>query len=134
MNRLLAHLLLFLALFGLAGQGAASAMPTCPSMATAMTAVSTVTASDASTMAAMPDCKGCPDKGMSKPAKSPAPCKDMYPACLAMTGCAAIAAVDPFVPAMDHPLVMEGLLRPLPQRLLVGRSIPPDIRPPNILA
>jgi hypothetical protein len=89
LNRLVRCLFIFGVVLGLAGQGVASASTPCMAMMQRQ-----VTAMDG-----MSDCMA----GQDKPVKQSAPCKEMMPGCLAMSGCAVLAALDGPSAAVHEP-------------------------------
>ena len=113
--RALLHLLLLVGvLIGLATQGAALAAEPCP-----------MEQMQSSAMAGMDDC--CPEQ--DGPHRHGIPCGDMTFACMAMAGCATLAAlethgVEGSVHATGAPQVWQMATA------LRGRTIPPDTHPP----
>ena len=119
MRLLFRHFLLLGVIFGLIGQGVAFAATPCAQMQRDQSAA----------MAGMPDCA----MGENKTDNKTAPCKDMTPGCLAMTGCAALAAVDaPLVVVMSPPRLFAVAAWPT-TATLHGRDEAPIPEPPTIL-
>lgn len=123
MTFLLRQLLLLGAIIGLVGQGVAFATPPCAAMQRAEAATMSMA------MAGMPDCA----MGQHKSEKAPAPCKDMSPGCLAMAGCAALAAIDPSPTVVTSPPLLVVVATWPTTPTLLGRSDPPDPYPPSFL-
>ncbi|MDL2352046.1 MAG: hypothetical protein QFC78_04280 [Pseudomonadota bacterium] len=121
MKFLFRHLLLLGVILGLAGQGVAFASSPCAEMQKEQAM--------SGPMAGMPDCA----MGQHKSDNGSAPCKDMTPGCLAMTGCVALVAVDTLSPTIQAPLLVaiRNLWPTTP--VLLGRSIAPDPDPPSLL-
>jgi hypothetical protein len=113
---------LLIALFGLVGQSAAFASPPCEFMAKAEMAQS-------SDMGSMDDCM----KGAHKTDKGSQPCKGMTPGCMAMAGCVSLPAFNSTAVAIRWPAFAAQNVIALPNPPLLGRSVPPDLRPPAIL-
>ncbi len=119
MKAVLHFLLLFSVLLGLAAEGAALAAEPCPMEHT-----------QSSAMAGMDDC--CTEDGPAN--HDGASCKEMTLACLAMTGCATLAALESeriggSIPH-GHGAPLFWMLAPA----LHGRTIPPDTHPPARLS
>ena len=121
MKFLFRHLLLLGVMLGLAGQSMAFAASPCAEMQTEQ-AMPTP-------MAVMPDC----DMGQQNSDKSPVPFKRMTSGCLAMAGCAALAAFDTATPTIAAPLRVAVVDRWPAAPVLFGRSIAPDPDPPSLL-
>lgn len=119
LNRLVRCLFIFGVVLGLAGQGVASASTPCMAMMQRQ-----VTAMDG-----MSDCMA----GQDKPVKQSAPCKEMMPGCLAMSGCAVLAALDGPSAAVHEPLFVATTASWPATPVLIGRNIAPDPDPPSIL-
>ena len=113
--RVLFHALLLIGvLIGLATQGVALAAEPCP-----------MEHAQSSAMADMEDC--CPEQDRSHHHSTP--CGDMTFACIAVAGCAALAALDAYgadgsVHSSDAPKFWQRTTA------LRGRTIPPDTHPP----
>lgn len=119
MRAVLHFLLLFSLLFGLAAEGAALAAEPCP-----------MEHAQSSAMAGMDDC--CPEDGPANHDGSP--CEEITLACLAMTGCATMGALESekigsSIPS-GHGAPLFWMLEPS----LHGRTIPPDTHPPARLS
>ena len=121
MKSLFRLFLLLGAMFGLAGQSMAFASNPCATMQQEKTI--------AVPMAGMPDCA----MGEHKSDNGQAPCKDMTPGCLAMTGCVALVAVDAASPSDNSALVITVRSLWPATRVLLGRDITPDPDPPSLL-
>lgn len=123
MKFLVRHLLLLGVILGLVGQGVAFASPPCAVMQKAEASAMS------GPMAGMPDCA----MGQHKSDKGSVPCKDMSPGCLAMAGCAALAAIDasPVVVTFSPLLAAVAAWPATP--ILLGRTDPPDPYPPSFL-
>ena len=113
---------LIFALLGLVGQSAAFAAPPCEFMAKAEMAQS-------SDMGSMDDCM----KGAHDTEKGSQPCKGMTPGCMAMAGCVSLPAFNSASVAINWPVFAGQHLIALPKPPLLGRSVPPDLRPPATL-
>ena len=114
--RLLLHALLLIGvLFGLATQGVARAAEPCP-----------MEHAQSSAMAGMEDC--CPEDEPSS--HDGAPCNEMTLACLAMTACATLGALDSFATTGLAPLGPGALPFWTLAASLRGRTVPPEIHPP----
>lgn len=118
MLKLLRHLLLVGVLFGLAGNGVASAAP-CNMM----------TMKHAAAMADMPDC----DKAVPCPDCPPKHSDGTKPGCEMMTSCA-------FTVALKEPTPGPASLRVVPisefwpvTTVLAGRIVAPEPEPPSLL-
>ena len=119
MKMLLRHLLLLGAMIGLLWQGVAYASPPCAEMQQEQSAA----------MAGMADCMDA-DK-LSKP--DSAPCKDMTVGCMAMVGCASLAALEAIpVAAVLHSDVADTASWST-SPILLGRNEAPIPEPPTIL-
>ena len=127
MKFLFRHFLLLGVILGLVGQGVAFASPPCAAMQQAEAAV--VSGAMAGQMAGMPDCA----MGQHKSDKAPVPCKDMSPGCMAMVGCAALAAIDPAPSVVMTPSLLVALATWPTTPILLGRNDPPDPYPPSFL-
>ena len=115
MRTLVHALLLFGVLFGLATQGMARAAEPCP-----------MEHAQSSAMAGMEDC--CPEDGPSS--HDGVPCNEMTLACLAMTACVTLGALDS--DAMTG-LAPQGVGAPqfwILAAALHGRTVPPETHPP----
>ena len=113
---------LIFALLGLVGQSAAFAAPPCEFMAKA----EMVQSSD---MGSMDDCM----KGAHETDKGLQPCKGMTTGCMAMAGCVSLPAFNSTSVAINWPVFAGQHLVALPTQPLLGRSVPPDLRPPATL-
>lgn len=119
MKMLLRHLLLLGAIFGLLWQGVAYASPPCAEMQQEQSVA----------MAGMADCMDSEKK--SEP--DSAPCKDMTAGCMAMVGCASLAALEavPVAVALQTDLAKVAAWPSSP--ILLGRNEAPIPEPPTIL-
>ncbi len=121
MNFILRHLLLLGVILGLAGQGVAFASSPCAEMQKEQAM--------SGPMADMPDCA----MSQNNSDHGSAPCTDMTPGCLAMTGCVALVAIDTLSPTIQAPLLVASLNLWPTTPVLLGRSIAPDPDPPSLL-
>lgn len=117
LDRLIRYLFIFGVVLGLAGQGVASASTPCMAMMQRQ----------ASAMVGMSDCMA----GQDKPDKQSTPCKEMMPGCLAMSGCAVLAALDGPTAAVHEPLFVATAASWPATSVLIGRNIAPDPDPPS---
>lgn len=119
MKMLLRHFLLLGAMLGLLWQGVAYASPPCAEMQQEQSVE----------MAGMADCMDA--EKQSKP--DSAPCKDMTAGCMAMVGCASLAALEamPLAGALQTDLAEAALWPTSP--ILLGRNEAPIPEPPTIL-
>lgn len=108
-----------IALLGLIGQSAALAAQPCAFMVKAQTAHS-------SNIGSMDDCV----KGAHTTEKGSEPCKEMTRGCMAMAGCASLPALNSALTVIYSPTLGAQHVTTLPNPLLYGRSVPPDLRPP----
>ena len=122
MKFLLRHFLLIVVMFGLAGQGVAFAATPCALMQSEQAAKSVP-------MAGMSDC----DMSQNQTDKSSAPCQDMTAGCLAMSGCAALVAVDSLTSVIQAPRVVADLNSWPTTSSLDGRNVAPELDPPSFL-
>lgn len=122
MKTLFRHFLLLGAIFGLLWQGVAYASPPCADVQHEQNAVS-------SPMAGMADCM---DAMKQSHDKTP-PCKDMKAGCLAMVGCASLAALAVVPVTVDHAISDAFSYAWATSPVLTGRNIAPIPDPPSIL-
>ncbi len=123
MKFLFRHFLLLGVILGLAGQGVAFAATPCAVMQMEQASAK------AEPMAGMGDCA----MGQHKTDKGSTPCKDMSLGCLAMAGCAALAAIDVSPAVLTSPLPLAAVAAWPATPVLLGRSIAPDPDPPSLL-
>lgn len=113
------HLLLLGAMLGLLWQGVAYASPPCAEMHQEQSV----------TMARMGDCMNA--EKQSKP--DSAPCKDKTAGCMAMVGCASMAALEAMPVAVTLQTDLAEIASWPTSPILLGRNEAPIPEPPTIL-
>ena len=134
MKFLFRHFLQLGVILGLVGQGVAFASTPCAVMQMEQVSAHATQMDATAPMAGMSDCAmGQHKTGPHKSSGGSAPCKDMTPGCLAMSGCVALVAVDTLTPTIKAlPLVASLDLWPAAS-VLSGRNVLPEPDPPSLL-